>query len=63
MTATIGFGLTFRAWDLIAPMSAEYKERLGLTSFEQSLLVAIPVLVGSWAGSRWARSPTNMVRG
>lgn len=45
--ATIGFGLTFWAWNLIAPLSGEYKERLGLTSFEQSLLVAVPVLVGS----------------
>ncbi|MES9505168.1 MFS transporter [Streptomyces sp. NPDC000609] len=45
--ATIGFGLTFWAWNLIAPLSGEYKERLGLSSFEQSLLVAVPVLVGS----------------
>ncbi|MFE7468435.1 MFS transporter [Streptomyces sp. NPDC057499] len=45
--ATIGFGLTFWAWNLIAPLSGDYKERLGLTSFEQSLLVAVPVLVGS----------------
>lgn len=45
--ATIGFGLTFWAWNLIAPLSGEYKDRLGLTSFEQSLLVAVPVLVGS----------------
>lgn len=45
--ATIGFGLTFWAWNLIAPLSGGYKERLGLSSFEQSLLVAVPVLVGS----------------
>lgn len=45
--ATIGFTLTFRAWNLIAPMSADYKDRLGLNSFQQSLLVAVPVLVGS----------------
>lgn len=47
MVATIGFGLTFWAWNLIAPLSGDYKERLGLSSFEQSLLVAVPVLVGS----------------
>ncbi|QNE77613.1 MFS transporter [Streptomyces finlayi] len=46
-TATVGFALTFWAWNLIAPMSADYKDRLGLSSFEQSLLVAVPVLVGS----------------
>ncbi|MFF3014930.1 nitrate/nitrite transporter [Streptomyces sp. NPDC057939] len=45
--ATVGFGLTFWAWDLIAPLAAGYKDRLGLSSFQQSLLVAIPVLVGS----------------
>ncbi|MFE6662590.1 MFS transporter [Streptomyces sp. NPDC057697] len=45
--ATIGFGLTFWAWNLIAPLSGDYKDRMGLTSFEQSLLVAVPVLVGS----------------
>ncbi|WP_434597862.1 nitrate/nitrite transporter [Streptomyces sp. A5-4] len=45
--ATIGFTLTFWAWDLIAPLGTAYKDRLGLSSFEQSLLVAVPVLVGS----------------
>ncbi|MFJ7630089.1 nitrate/nitrite transporter [Streptomyces sp. NPDC097595] len=47
IVATIGFTLTFWAWNLIAPMSADYKDRLGLSSFQQSLLVAVPVLVGS----------------
>ncbi|MEU1122475.1 MFS transporter [Streptomyces sp. NPDC005899] len=47
IVATAGFTLTFWAWNLIAPMSGDYKERLGLTSFQQSLLVAVPVLVGS----------------
>lgn len=45
--ATLGFTLTFWAWDLIAPLAAGYKDRLDLSSFQQSLLVAIPVLVGS----------------
>lgn len=45
--ATVGFTLTFWAWNLIAPMSGDYKDRLGLNSFQQSLLVAVPVLVGS----------------
>ncbi|MFD3515857.1 nitrate/nitrite transporter [Streptomyces sp. NPDC058657] len=47
LVATIGFTLTFWAWDLIAPLAVGYKERLGLSSFQQSLLVAVPVLVGS----------------
>ncbi|WP_424215939.1 MFS transporter (plasmid) [Streptomyces sp. BI20] len=45
--ATLGFTLTFWAWDLIAPLATGYQERLGLSSFQQSLLVAVPVLVGS----------------
>ncbi|MFD9500529.1 nitrate/nitrite transporter [Streptomyces sp. NPDC060035] len=47
IVATVGFTLTFWAWNLIAPMSGDYKERLGLDSFQQSFLVAVPVLVGS----------------
>ncbi|WP_433344324.1 nitrate/nitrite transporter [Streptomyces sp. CA-253872] len=45
--ATVGFGLTFWAWNLISPLGDHYKGRLGLSSFQQSLLVAIPVIVGS----------------
>lgn len=45
--ATIGFTLTFWAWNLISPLSGDFKEQLGLSSFQQSLLVAVPVLVGS----------------
>jgi len=47
IVATVGFTLTFWAWNLIAPMSGDYKDRLHLNSFQQSLLVAVPVLVGS----------------
>jgi len=45
--ATTGFLLTFWAWALISPLGARYAERLGLSSFQQALLVATPVLVGS----------------
>ncbi|WP_327351124.1 MFS transporter [Streptomyces sp. NBC_01304] len=45
--ATLGFTLTFWAWDLIAPLGSDYKDRLGLSSLQQSLLVAVPVIVGS----------------
>ncbi|MEU9357554.1 MFS transporter [Streptomyces sp. NPDC048301] len=47
IVATIGFTLTFWAWNLISPLSGDFKERLGLSDFQQSLLVAVPVLVGS----------------
>lgn len=42
-----GFLLTFWAWALMGPLGATYKDALGLTSFQQSLVVALPVVVGS----------------
>lgn len=42
-----GFFLTFWAWALMGPLGATYKDQLGLTSFQQSLVVALPVVVGS----------------
>ncbi len=45
--ATIGFAVTFWAWALLSPLSATLREQLSLTSFQQSLLVAVPVIVGS----------------
>jgi NNP family nitrate/nitrite transporter-like MFS transporter len=45
--ATVAFAITFWAWNLIAPLGVRYTDQLGLTSNEKSLLVAIPVLVGS----------------
>ncbi|WP_223403889.1 MFS transporter [Occultella gossypii] len=45
--ATIGFGVNFWAWSLISPLGGDYGARLDLTGFQQSALVATPVLVGS----------------
>ncbi len=45
--ATVGFALSFWAWALISPLGSAYGEEFGLSSFEQSLLVALPVVVGS----------------
>ncbi|HXV94153.1 MAG TPA: MFS transporter, partial [Pseudonocardia sp.] len=45
--ATVGFALTFWAWALLSPLGATLREELSLTSFQQSLLVAVPVVVGS----------------
>lgn len=46
-TATVGFVLTFWAWALLSPLGATLREQLGLTAFQQALLVATPVFVGS----------------
>ncbi|MFI8489713.1 MFS transporter [Streptomyces rubrogriseus] len=45
--ATAGFAVNFWAWALLSPLGPRFEESLGLTSFEQSLLVAVPVVVGS----------------
>jgi MFS transporter, NNP family, nitrate/nitrite transporter len=45
--AAVGFALTFWAWALLAPLGAHFKQSLGLTSFQQALLVAVPVIVGA----------------
>jgi NNP family nitrate/nitrite transporter-like MFS transporter len=45
--ATVGFALCFWAWALISPLATRYADALSLTAFEQALLVAVPVLVGS----------------
>ncbi|GAA1764729.1 MFS transporter [Luedemannella helvata] len=45
--ATIGFLVNFWAWALLGPLGPGIKERLGLSFAAQSLLVAIPVVVGS----------------
>lgn len=45
--ATVGFLLCFWAWALLSPLGAALRDELGLTSLQQSLLVAVPVLVGS----------------
>ena len=45
--ATVGFAVTFWAWALLSPLGATLREQLGATAFQQSLLVAVPVVVGS----------------
>ncbi|MGW4048179.1 MFS transporter [Streptomyces sp. NPDC004721] len=45
--ATVGFAVNFWAWVLLSPLGPHFKDSLRLTSFQQSLLVAVPVVVGS----------------
>ncbi|MFB9728151.1 MFS transporter [Haloechinothrix salitolerans] len=45
--ATSGFALNFWAWALLSPLGPMFAEDLGLSAFQQSLIVAVPVLVGS----------------
>lgn len=45
--ATAGFAINFWAWALLSPLAPLLKDELGLSSFGQSLVVAVPVVVGS----------------
>ena len=45
--ATAGFAITFWAWALLSPLGASLRDELSLSAFQQALLVAVPVLVGS----------------
>ncbi|MFJ9907677.1 nitrate/nitrite transporter [Streptomyces sp. NPDC101152] len=45
--ATVGFAVNFWAWALLSPLGPRFKDSLHLSSFQQSLLVAVPVVVGS----------------
>ncbi|MFC4492930.1 MFS transporter [Streptomyces ovatisporus] len=45
--ATAGFVVAFWAWSLLAPLGSTLADELGLSSFQQSLVVAVPVIVGS----------------
>ncbi len=45
--ATLGFGLNFWAWALLSPLGPMFQQLLHLSPFEQALVVAVPVIVGS----------------
>ncbi|MEQ7128080.1 MFS transporter [Actinopolymorpha sp. B11F2] len=45
--ATVGFAVSFWAWALLAPLGATLRAELSLSSFQQALVVAVPVIIGS----------------
>jgi MFS transporter, NNP family, nitrate/nitrite transporter len=45
--ATVGFAVCFWAWALIGPLGSAYASDLGLSALQTSLVVAVPVVVGS----------------
>ena len=47
--ATVAFTACFYGWSLLGPLSPDLQEELGLTDFETSAMVAVPVLMGSLA--------------
>jgi len=47
VVATVGFALTFWAWNLIAPLAGDFNNILHMSPFGHSFLVAVPVIVGA----------------
>jgi len=45
--ATLAFAISFWAWNIVGPLGVRYTEQLDLSPGQKSILVAIPVLVGS----------------
>lgn len=45
--AAIGFAINFWAWALLSPLAPGLRESLHLSSFNQAVVVAVPVIVGS----------------
>jgi len=45
--ATVGFAVNFWAWALLSPLAVKFTATLHLSAFQQALLVAVPVVVGS----------------
>ncbi len=45
--AVLGFGINFWAWALLSPLASRFTAELGLTSLQQALVVAVPVIVGA----------------
>ncbi len=45
--ATVAFFTCFFAWSLLGPLGPDLQDHLGLSEFELSVMVAVPVLLGS----------------
>ena len=45
--ATVAFTVCFYAWSLLGPLAPDLQDELGLSDFETSAVVAVPVLLGS----------------
>ena len=45
--ALLGFGINFWAWALLSPLAPGLRETLHLSMFDQAMIVAVPVVVGS----------------
>jgi MFS transporter, NNP family, nitrate/nitrite transporter len=49
VVATVAFGACFFAWSLLGPLGPDLQDELGLSDLELSVMVSVPVLLGSLA--------------
>ena len=47
--ATVAFGVCFFAWSLLGPLGPDLQDELGLSDLQISVMVSVPVLLGSLA--------------
>jgi hypothetical protein len=45
--STIGFAISFAVWGLVGALAPRFREMYGLSAFQTSLMIAVPVLLGS----------------
>jgi NNP family nitrate/nitrite transporter-like MFS transporter len=45
--ATVAFTVCFYGWSILGPLSPDLQDDLGLSDFQSSAMVAVPVLLGS----------------
>lgn len=45
--ATLAFAVAFAGWSLLAPLATRIQQNLGLSELQISLLIAVPVILGS----------------
>jgi NNP family nitrate/nitrite transporter-like MFS transporter len=45
--ATLGFAVSFAVWGMVGALAPKFREMYGLSAFQTSLLIAVPVLLGS----------------
>jgi NNP family nitrate/nitrite transporter-like MFS transporter len=47
--ATLAFTVSFAAWSLLSPLAPQFQQHYHLSDFDVSLLIAVPVILGSLA--------------
>lgn len=52
--STLSFAVNFAVWTMFSIIGIRIKDELGLSESQFGLMVALPILTGSWCACRWA---------